>query len=1368
MARVGQTMAEITAKSAPGLRADVFLSHHWRDHEQAERIALFLKGRGLTVFAERWYREPIMPWPQALEKYLSWCQATVLCIGPGELGTWQQREVRQALDFQAKRPQYPVIPVLLPGADPAMALLSKDPWIDLRDNPDDAVQLARLETAIRGTGVGAEGLRPVPASRSQICPYRGLLYFREQDTALFFGRDKAIAELHTALLRNTMVAVVGVWGSGKSSLVRAGLVPRLRRDREVGWEIATLMPGEHPLRALAAALAPLLEPEKAFHDSERLTATRQLADRLADGSVFLRDVVVRILEQQPGSQLLLLVADQWEELYTMCRSPLAWRAFVGELLDATAHAPLRVVLTLRADFVAEAFKFRPLEERLRGAQVRLGPLGRPEMRDALVQPAALVGLSFEEGLVERILDDTGDAPDNLPLLQFALRRLWEERQDNCLRQAPYVAMGGLLGAMADSAQRFLDRLPPPDQQIIRHLFLELVRPDEQRHLSRRRYRLAELSDDARSLAARLVGERLLAINRSEETGQETIEIAHEALIRTWTTLRQWLDQDMDFLIWRERLRVALADWERARRPAERLLRGDALAAAKRWIKDHPDRLTQPEHEFIKASTQDQAYWQKTWQTQGQEVAKQADRLDVEQRRHAEENALREEAKQRQEEETARARAARRRTLLTKAVPLAVAVVIPLLLLLGWHFHKSRHRTFLDHLGAAAQTNIQDHFDTALLLAAYGFQQQPGPESRQALLSVVGSAGSEFQYLWNHAAPLLSVALSPDGRYLATGAKDGSILLWNALTRVPLGPPWTGHDGEVNAVAFSPDSRLLASASSDRTVQLWEVETRKAAGPALRAHKGAVLGLAFSRDGQWLATASSDKTAILWDLAKRTPTGPPLSGHRADVWKVAFSPDSKTLASAGGEGTVLLWDAATGSNLTTLAAGPNIPVMSLAFSPDGALLAAAGGDRLIRLWNLSDRRPITPPLSGHQGAIWALSFSPDSKTLASGGQDKTVRLWDIPRRAALRGPLAAHTGSVWGVTFASDGRTLASAGDDSALVLWNLNSRTPLGQPILGHEAGSAAALFTPDGKTILSASDDRSIRLWDSSTRLPLGAPLLGHKDAVKCLALSPDGRLLASGANDGSILLWNLESRQPVGPPLLGHTGRVWSVAFSPDGRKLASAGSDHSILLWDVASRKPIGNPLLGHQDFVGCVVFSPKGDQLASASWDKTVRLWDVATGTPSGMPLAQGKAVVASLAYSRDGQLLALGSLDNTVSLWSVADAKPVGPVLTGHKAPVVSVAFSPDGTLLASGSLDNTVQLWDPRRSLPFGRPLHGHSDGVHSVAFSPKGQSLVSASEDKSLVVWNLDPQFWLKAALRMANRKLTADEHRKYLEEAP
>jgi hypothetical protein len=367
------------------------------------------------------------------------------------MGPWQQREAYLALERQGREARFPVIPVLLPGAEPALGFLGQQTWVDLRTAPGDSVLLEILAGAIRGEPPGPDAQERVARTLATVCPYRGLLYFREEDAPFFCGRKAAIHGLLQAVSvrREPLVAVVGASGCGKSSVVRAGLVPALRRDLARVWDVVTIVPGARPLHALAAGLLPLLEPT--MTEADRLIEVNKVAGALESGAVHLPEIVARIVQKQMGTDRLMLVADQWEELYTLTADGGLRRRVIDELLEATTASPLTVVLTLRGDFVGHALAYRPLADRLQGAQVNLGPMVREELRQAIEQPAKKVELHFEPGLVDRILQDAGDEPGNLPLLEFVLRQLWDRRHHGELQHAAYEDLGRLSGAVAQKA-----------------------------------------------------------------------------------------------------------------------------------------------------------------------------------------------------------------------------------------------------------------------------------------------------------------------------------------------------------------------------------------------------------------------------------------------------------------------------------------------------------------------------------------------------------------------------------------------------------------------------------------------------------------------------------------------------------------------------------------------------------------------------------------------------------------------------------------------------------------------------------------------------------------------------------------------------
>ena len=552
-----------------GPEFDCFLSYNTLDHAAVERVARALTERGLTVFLDRWELVPGRAWPDALEAHLACCRSAAVALGPSGMGPWQQREHYLALDRQARDPAFGVIPVILPNADPALGFLSLNTWVDLRGGVDDANSLDLLAAAIRGEPPSAL-LERTRRAVAEICPYRGLEVFREEDAPFFFGREAFAKDLCAAVADQSLVAVVGRSGSGKSSVVRAGLVPALRRsDGDQVWEIVTLLPGAQPLQALAGALLPLLEPE--MTEIDRLVEINKQAGHLAAGDLQLHQVINRLLAKQPGTDRLLLLIDQWEELYTQSKDESARcnvARFIDVLLDAAEAAPVTVVLTLRADFYGDALLHRGLADRLRQAVVNLGPMNREELERAVTLPAEKIGLSFDTGLVERLLDDVGDEPGNLPLMEFALKELWEARRGDRLLYDVYTAMKGVKGAIAKRAETLYAKLGPAQQQAAERVFTKLVRPGEETGDTRRRADLDELDPKEKALVRTLAGEkvRLLVTGRDELADRETVEVAHEALIREWGRLKGWVGQVRETLKDQVLMEDLAEQWQEQGRP----------------------------------------------------------------------------------------------------------------------------------------------------------------------------------------------------------------------------------------------------------------------------------------------------------------------------------------------------------------------------------------------------------------------------------------------------------------------------------------------------------------------------------------------------------------------------------------------------------------------------------------------------------------------------------------------------------------------------------------------------------------------------------------------------------------------------------
>ena len=580
---------------------DVFFSYQWRDHSPVEAIARALIKRGLGVFLDRWYLTPGQPWPQALERTLASCNSVAVFLGADGLGPWQQRERDLALDRQGREHGFPVIPVLLTRTDPALGFLKLNTWVDLSANVADEAALEILCAAIRRQPPGPAGLQQMASLKAEVCPYRGLQPFREEDAAFFCGREAFTEKLAEAVKDTSLVAVVGASGSGKSSVVRAGLIPLLRQTKAGRvWEIATLVPTDRPLHSLAAALVPILEPEMTRVD--RLAEINKLAGHFAEGTVALRDVAADVLRAQPGTDRLLLFVDQWEELYTLAADDGARRRFLAEVLDVSAKGAVTVVFTLRGDFFGQALSDRSLADRLQDAQVNLGPMTSEELERSITEPAEKAGLQFERGLVDRILEDVGQEPGNLPLLEFVLASLWEQRQGATLLHGAYERMGGVQGAIAARADTEFEKLDAAQKDAARRYLVQMVRPGEATEDTRQRALLPTGNEAALAVIRRLADARLVVTARNSATGEETVEVTHEALIRNWALLRGWVDQDREFLRSKVRIETAAALWEGEKRDASRLLpAGRPLAEGEEILASRRADLRASVVAFIQAS-----------------------------------------------------------------------------------------------------------------------------------------------------------------------------------------------------------------------------------------------------------------------------------------------------------------------------------------------------------------------------------------------------------------------------------------------------------------------------------------------------------------------------------------------------------------------------------------------------------------------------------------------------------------------------------------------------------------------------------------------------------------------------------------------
>ncbi len=1025
-------------------------------------------------------------------------------------------------------------------------------------------------------------------------PYLGLRKFEVDDKDRFFGRDNWIIELTDYLKQKNVLLLLGASGSGKSSLVQAGLIPKLKDNL-----------GANKLVNLT--FVPDVNPFESFYGCLLANRYKQSQAKLAQS--VQEDTLIKVVEGlKNNSDLWFIFIDQFEELFT--RTPKTERdIFIKSLVNLIEKNDswVKIVMTMRADFLDKLSPYPSLGKIHDQYSKMLTDMDESELRLAIAEPAARNGVIFEKGLINQIIADFYEQAGSLPLLQYTLDLLWQKNhiQERILNIKIYQEIGGVTGALEKQADKIYSQFNEQQRKAAEEIFLELISLEGEKAVSRRANKSSfEQEEMQREVLYQLIDNRLL-VSKGED-GKATVEVAHEELLRCWKVLQDLIREKEEIIVLRSRLYADAKQWDDlqkqdAVKASSELWGGSKLAKIVEFQKNNSlPNLEAVAIEFIKASIS------------------QAERQKNEKIR------------------TAR---------IITAGSLVAVVISTGFGLMAW---KQTQQAELNLANARGFSSLS-LFDRGKELEAFveaikagkTLQKQQASDTKVTnALQELLNRKSERNRLEGHGRYVHSVNFSPNGKTLVSGSDDKTIKLWNVETGQKL-HTFEGHGGPVYSVNFSPDEgKTLVSGSDDKTIKLWNVETGQEIR-TLKEHGGTVYSVNFSPDGKTLVSGSDDKTIKLWNVetGKEIRT---LKGHKGPVYSVNFSRNGKTLVSGSGDKTIKLWNVEKPQEIRTLK-GHNSRVRSVNFSPNGKTLVSGSWDNTIKLWNESTGQEILT-LKGHEGPVWSVNFSPDEgKTLVSGSDDGTIKLWNVEIVQTLKG----HDDLVNSVEFSPDeGKTLVSSSDDGTIKLWDVKTGEEI-RTLKGNDYPVRSVNFSPDGNTLVSGSDDKTIILWDVKTGKKIHT-FEEHNGLVRSVNFSPNGETLVSGSWDGTIKLWDVEKRQKIHTFEVHH--RVRSVNFSPDGKTLVSGSNDKTIKLWDVKTGKEI-HTFEGHDGPVRSVNFSPNGKTLVSGSDDKTIKLWNVEKRQEI-RTLHGHNSRVRSVNFSPNGKTLVSGSWDNTIKLWKV--------------------------------------------------------------------------------------------------------------------
>lgn len=1159
-------------------------------------------------------------------------------------------------------------------------------------------------------------------------PYKGLRPFQEADSAHFYGRERVVSTLLECLTLATtdysrFLAVVGPSGSGKSSVVKAGLFPALRNGEIPGsdqWYIVEMTPGADPIGALETTLLSIAPAQHA----DRIKQLRHKADLASTLDVMLPN---------PDEEVFLLI-DQFEEIFTLLDDEQERKCFLDLLTQVVVsrESRIRLLITLRADFYDRPLLYEGFGDLLRKRTEVVLPMSRSELSDAIVKPADYIGMIFETGLVDRIVEDVIQQPGALPLLQYTLTELFERRQDQRITFRAYQQLDGVSGALVRRAESVYEGFNEEQRAITKQIFLRLVSIGDGVEDTRRRVLRGELlsihanNDLVSDVLNAYAKYRLLSFDYEADSRAPTVEVAHEALIRKWDRLQLWLSNSRESLRVHRELSRAAYEWQAAKRNnnfvamGARLIRFEELSCS--------DYITLSENEiaYVKTSV------------------------------------------------AIRQRGVNRRRAVIMVLVLFLVVSISLA---GIAFNQ-RDRADSEakvarsrELAASALVN-RNSVDLSLLLSLESLQVENTFEGRNSLLLGLQTYPRLLRLLHGHSDALRTLALAPEDRIMASAGREGEIILWDTSTYAPIGEVFSDHTDWINTLSFSPDMQWLASGGEDGLVMIWDIQTHTALVEPISNVGDSVLSLLFDVSGDWLFIGNEAGQIYIYDLENLTLLDEVIQAHDGAVLSLVGANNNTLIASVGADDVIHVWDSSILGGMSfdsiepveTLIAHQNW-VMDAVFSPDGKLLASGDADGRILFWNTNTGELSHMAQRAHGASVRGLDFSNNGDYLVSVSDDGLLLIWKTSTGELVDGIVGVREEGLWDVAYAID--NIVTVGTSGDIAVWSAQSQPTLGLYVDEVDEQLLTTEFSPDASRLVVAGGLENmftIQMYDSVTHAVIQT-FRGHEGSVTSLDFSADGELLVSSSLDRTVRIWSAENGESLATLQLPDSvfdSVIWMDAAGEN--YIAAADNTGTITIWQQqATGWQITDQLL-HDDRVEAIAVDTNGERLVAGLRSGLIYIWSLESRRQIVDPLRQHNAGILGLAFSPDGHYLVTASRDTSILVWDMSSLPNTIDRLRVHDNWVMDVAFHPDGHLMASAGGDGNVILWDTSTWQQIGDPFDGHTDWVSDLVFRPYGDVLVSVGRDGRVVQWSVAIEDWQEIACQIANRRFSVDELTRYL----